>query len=231
MSLLLSSVVRPLCGILVAAAIGLSVGPRLSQPVSASVDAFSSDPEASVSATQSSQSVLRSIASLRPGDRVLTADAHDRTVQPTAVDPTTWRLVRTEATAELSDNLTDTWQVACLQGPDWLARYGRVGSEVPPPVDLEDLAAPAGMRFVVAAVEPCPEIEQSPGRVVLTTVSHLNAARVDVTVRDSSGTIEVIETTGPHKFCRLPWDAPEDEPLPADIQDMTAHPEWWASAA
>ena len=70
--------------------------------------------------------------------------------------------------------------------------------------------------------------------MVLTTVNHLNAVRVDVQVRTADGGSDTIETTTPHKFCRLPQsllngEDPPSASLPAGVEDMAVKSEWWAS--
>ena len=46
----------------------------------------------------------------------------------------------------------------------------------------------------------CPQIDAGPGRVVLTTVNHLNKYVFELTIRDATGRCETVHTTGFHKF-------------------------------
>ena len=167
--------------------------------------------------------------------RVAGGDTADLTVHSTAVDPDSWRLVTLSADSVWPDGTVDRWHAQTLQGPQWLATYGEVGRTVPPPVDLEEMGTSEHLDFRVESLGPCPEIDTRPGRVVLATVSHLNNARIDVHVRNANGQADTIETTAPHKFCRLPrpmlnGDDPPSATLPTDVEDMAAHPEWWAAA-
>ena len=184
-------------------------------------------------------------------------------VPPSAVDPDTWSLVTLRADLLWPDGTVDDLHAQTLQPPEWIARHAvRPGHPCPVPLDLAEMGIGADIRPTVVAIEPCPQIEHAPGRVVLTTVNHLNRARVDVHVRPaddsrlaggSLAAVEVIETTAPHKFLRLPrsmaaGQGSGDEPPaaslasvalptklptkpPADIDDMDAHPAWWAAAA
>ncbi len=73
--------------------------------------------------------------------------------------------------------------------PDWLAFHdgALVGSTVPIPLDLEEMGLPEGMTAQVTGNEPCPAIDQGPGRVVLTTVNHLNPRVVELTLQVGAG--------------------------------------------
>ena len=48
--------------------------------------------------------------------------------------------------------------------------------------------------------EHCPEIKEGPGRVVLSTVNHLNKYVFELTIRDAAGHSETVHATGFHKF-------------------------------
>jgi hypothetical protein len=71
---------------------------------------------------------------------------------------------------------------------------------VPIPLDLEEMGLPEGMTAKVTANEPCPAIESGPGRVVLTTVNHLNPSVVELTLAAHDGTRETVRPTAFHKF-------------------------------
>ena len=56
------------------------------------------------------------------------------------------------------------------------------------------------LRAKVVADEPCPPIAKGPGRVVLTTVNHLNPYVFELRLADSNGHAETVRSTGYHKF-------------------------------
>jgi hypothetical protein len=152
---------------------------------------------------------------VRVGGRVLTRGAEpDRSLE-TAVDARTWRHLTLEGTERWPDGTVDRICVESLLPPEWLARHGgaAVGSTVPLPLDLNEMGLPEGMTARVVANEPCPPIEAGPGRVVLTTVNHLNPRVVELTLAAPDGTRETVRPTAFHKFyseTRGRWLSAED---------------------
>jgi hypothetical protein len=149
----------------------------------------------------------RPIETLRVGQRVATYSV-DEASSETRVDPATWRLLRLSATTTWGDGTLDVTTVETLQPPSWVKLAGaNVGAMVPLPLDLVEMGLPAEMRAEVIANEPCPQLERGSGRVVLTTVNHLNNDVYELTVGSLGGQSEVIRTTGFHKFYRQGDDA------------------------
>ena len=143
----------------------------------------------------------RPIEQVRVGDRVLTTATTSVKSQPTAVNPRTWRKLRLRATLYWDDGTRDEMRVETLQPCNWIAKYqASVGTQVPLPLDLVEMGLPADLQATVQAIEPCPEIRDGPGQVVLTTVSHLNAELFDLTVRDATGSQQTIGVTAHHKI-------------------------------
>ena len=62
------------------------------------------------------------------------------------------------------------------------------------------MGLPRDLRATVLSVEHCPEIKEGPGRVVLSTVNHLNKYVFELTIRDAAGHSETVHATGFHKF-------------------------------
>jgi len=94
----------------------------------------------------------------------------------------------------------------------------RVGGLVPLPVDLLDMGLPSDVYGTVTSNEPCPTITAGPGRLVLTTVSHLNRDVRELALQGASGS-EVVRPTGLHKFYREhsgEWVSAQDL-LPGEI--------------
>jgi RHS repeat-associated protein len=146
-------------------------------------------------------SSFKPIESLRVGVRVVTNDVHGTEPGPTAVDPRTWRLVKMRAWERWADGTWDDINIETLQPPEWLVVHKvRVGANVLIPLDLVEMGLPEDLQAEVLAVESCPPIKLAPGRVILTTVNHLNRYLFEVTVEDASGNQEKIRPTGFHKF-------------------------------
>jgi hypothetical protein len=69
-------------------------------------------------------------------------------------------------------------------------------------LDLAEMGAPEGLRGQIVSVGLTPEIEDGPGRVVMTTVNHLSNFVSELTVADASGQLDRLGVTGWHKFFR-----------------------------
>ncbi len=63
-----------------------------------------------------------------------------------------------------------------------------------------EMGLPEHLTGQVTRILPCPEIVEGPGRVVLTTVNHLNPDVVELTLQDSTGSEETLRPTATHKF-------------------------------
>jgi Pretoxin HINT domain len=148
----------------------------------------------------SSSESFQAIETLRVGQRVLTGLASDAN-RTTAVDSTSWKKLSLKADYAWVDGTRDAFIVETLQPPEFLVHHSaEVGSRVPMPLDVQEMGCPDGLMAVVESIEPCPAIQDSDGRVVLTTVNHLNTACRALTVRDHSGNTETIQTTDYHPF-------------------------------
>lgn len=162
----------------------------------------------------------QAIETIRVGQRVLTAapegislDVHNHddvyhSTAPqdgkTAVDPATWRLIRMRAEQKWNDGTVDDINIETLQPLTWLKRFQIVkGGRAPIPLDLVEMGIDESLSATVLDILPCPEIEKGPGRVVLTTVDHLNHDVLELTVRHANGETDSIRTTGAHKFYDL----------------------------
>jgi hypothetical protein len=159
-------------------------------------------------------SSFKPIESLRVGDRVITNDLHGTKSAPTAVDPRTWRLVKMRTWERWADGTWDDINIETLQPPEWLAAHKvQVGAKVPIPLDLVEMGMSEHLQGEVLAVEPCPAIKPGRGRVILTTINHLNRYVLELTVEDGRGNQEKIRPTGFHKFFRATdgkWVSAED---------------------
>ncbi len=144
----------------------------------------------------------KAIEAIRIGQRVVTQDAA-ASGKPigTAVDPATWRKVILRADWRWKDRTLDDVNVETLVPPEWLEKnHVRVGAMVPLPLDLVEMGLPDDLQAKVLSVEPCPPIKPGLGRVVLTTVNHLNNYVFGLTLASGDGRRETLRPTGFHKF-------------------------------
>ena len=149
------------------------------------------------------------IESIRVGQRVATdgglsnSGAVAADPDATAVDPRSWRLVTIQAEQAWADGTLDRWEVETLQPAEWLALHQADAGgwiDLSAVLDLAEMGAPAGLRGQILSVGPTPAIEAGPGRVVLTTVSHLNGFVFELTLRNAVGEIDTLGVTGYHRF-------------------------------
>jgi hypothetical protein len=119
------------------------------------------------------------------------------------LNPATWKLVRMRAEIPWDDGTLDDINVETLQSPAWLRDHdAHVGGWVPIPMDLAEMGLPEGLQAKVLAIERCPSIDDGAGRVVLTTINHLNADVMELTVETADGRRETFQPTGAHKLYR-----------------------------
>jgi hypothetical protein len=144
--------------------------------------------------------VTQAIETIRVGERVVTPETIPGFSLPTAVDPATWRLVSLRMLNRWADGTADTMLVQTVQPPQWLSEHQvKVGARVPIPLDLKEMGVEDQLAEVTA-VSACPPIETGPGRVVLTTVNHLNSFLFDLTVQGERAPPSQITVTGWHKL-------------------------------
>lgn len=154
----------------------------------------------SISSSAQAGTTHINIEDIRVGQRVLTGLAADA-LRATKVDPATWKCVTLVAEWTWPDGTLDTFHVQSLQSAEWLAASGaQIGSQVPLPVDLQEMGCPPHLLANIKNVEPCPQIQDAPGCVVLTTVNHLNPNCRVLTVRSTACASEEIRTTDYHPF-------------------------------
>lgn len=149
------------------------------------------------------------IEQIHVGQRVATdggvangADGKTKADDPNAteVDPKTWRLVNLEIDALTEDGRIDVMEVQELMPlTTLLAEHAAPGMHIPVPLDLGDINE-VGQGAIVESIDPCPQIESGPGRVVLTTITHLNDYGFHLTLADATGNTETLGITGFHKM-------------------------------
>jgi hypothetical protein len=143
----------------------------------------------------------QAIETIQVGQRVISDDPTVQLDNTTSVDPATWRKLRLTAVWVWEDGTCDDWEVVTLQPLTWIEQHQlTVGGPAPIPLDLDEMGAPDDLRAIVAAIEPCPVIQTGPGRVVLTTVNHLNPAIHELAFRDAQQQQTSVQTTRFHKF-------------------------------
>jgi RHS repeat-associated protein len=145
----------------------------------------------------------KAIEELRVGERVWAGNWEHPDDPDTDVDPRTWRHLTLAAQSRWADGTIDDINVETLQPPEWVTMHkAEVGTIVPVPIDLVEMGMPATLKARVVANKNCPPIRPGAGRVILTTINHLNAAVHELTLEDSAGHRERIRPTTWHKFCR-----------------------------
>ncbi|HNQ25052.1 MAG TPA: RHS repeat-associated core domain-containing protein [Phycisphaerae bacterium] len=125
------------------------------------------------------------------GDRVVTTDSPDGpSVEWTSVEPGTWRLVTLEMPNP--DGSDDVLQIELLRPLEWISSvHAEAGGWIEFSLPEMSIEGPAA----VVSIAPCPPIEAGVGRVVLGTVTHLNAFVLEITLE---GLEEPLEPTRTH---------------------------------
>lgn len=120
---------------------------------------------------------------------------------PEQVTKAEYRLIRLRAYDVWADGTLDQINVQTLQPWQWIQQHeAHVGAFAPLPLDALEMGLPEGMTGTVDDILPCPEFEQGRGRIVLTTVNHLNNNVIELTLQNEAGKRETLRPTGTHKF-------------------------------
>jgi Pretoxin HINT domain len=123
------------------------------------------------------------------------------------IDRAEYRLVKIRAQEVWADGTIDRINVETLQPTHWLQAHDvHVGGQAPLPLDVEEMGMAPGLTGKVVDVLPCPRIRPGPGRVVLTTINHLNPDVIELTLEDESSNRETLRPTGTHKFYSVSQD-------------------------
>jgi hypothetical protein len=147
------------------------------------------------------QLTTRPIEKIQVGQRVIADDPDVVVSSQTAVDPKTWRKLKLEMVQFWPDGTRDDLYFETLQPLEWVtAHHIEVGAWTSVPLDLQEMGYDPNELAQVIAVEACPPIEDGPGRVVISTVNHLNAAIHELTFRNDQGEQSSVKTTRYHKF-------------------------------
>ncbi len=111
----------------------------------------------------------------------------------TKVNPKTWRLITIEA---------GDWEVQTLEPLRWIRRHHLTNGSsllLSDVLDLAEMDVPNNLVGRVDLISACMAIAKGRGRVVLTTVSHLNDFVFHLTLDEASGQADTIGITGYHK--------------------------------
>ena len=143
-----------------------------------------------------SHGATRNIEAIHVGQRVVAGNPDRRDLarsSDTIVDPVSWRLLRLHAEDRWADGTLDTVEVETLRPRASIEKHhASVGAMVPLPLDLVEMGMSPTLQAKVVADEPCPAIAKGPGRVVLTTVNHLNAYVFELQLADCKGHTETV---------------------------------------
>ena len=112
-----------------------------------------------------------------------------------------FRLVTLEARVAAPNGMIDDIHIASIQPTAWIDEHRvHVGGWAPAPLDAMEMGLPDDLQAKVVDIQPCPTIRPGAGRIVLTTVNHLNSDVRELTLRDPLGTEEKLRPTATHKF-------------------------------
>ena len=138
------------------------------------------------------------IETIRVGQRVISENPDG--VEDHVVPSAAWKLLTMRAVETWTDETRDEYRIQTLQSPEWIETHeARVGQLAPIPLDLQEMGGPSDLLAEVLRIEPCPPLEDGPGELVTTTVSHLNAYVFELKLRGLQG-LETIRVTGHHKI-------------------------------
>ena len=117
------------------------------------------------------------------------------------IEKAEYRLVKLKAHSVWADGTVDTINVETLQPWQWIHHHEvRVQGYAPMPIDALEMGLPEDLTGKVIDILPCPPLRAGPGRLVLTTVDHLNKDVIELTLLNSDGDPETLRPTGTHKF-------------------------------
>ncbi|HUG66750.1 MAG TPA: polymorphic toxin-type HINT domain-containing protein, partial [Pirellulaceae bacterium] len=120
---------------------------------------------------------------------------------PEQITRADYRLIRLRAYDVWADGTLDQINVETLQPWQWIQEHeAHIGAFAPLPLDAVEMGLPEGMTGTVDDILPCPEFEAGRGRIVLTTVNHLNREVLELTLEGESSPRETLRPTGTHKF-------------------------------
>ncbi len=139
------------------------------------------------------------IEQIRVGQRVVTYNSAQN-AHTTEVDPKTWKKLSLHAVDIWEDGTRDEHFIETLQPLNWiLANQIEVGGPSPIPFDLQEMGGNEGLQATVTKIDDCPSITAGCGRVVISTITHLNNHCCEVVLTDGTRS-ETITTTERHPF-------------------------------
>ena len=138
------------------------------------------------------------IETIRVGQRVISENPDG--AEACIVPSTAWKLLTMRAVETWADGTRDEYRIQTLQSPEWIETHDvGIGRLAPIPLDLKEMGGPSDLQAKVLGIEPCPPLEDGPGELVTTTVSHRNAYVFELELRGLHG-LETILVTGHHKI-------------------------------
>ncbi|MFD0892905.1 HNH endonuclease [Luteolibacter ambystomatis] len=140
----------------------------------------------------------RTIESLQVGDRVLTTDD----ASTTEVDPASWKKITLRMpNPECPSDLVD---LSLLRSDEWIALTGAApGRQVW--IALEEMGLQGFAE--VREIAPCPRISEGTGRVVLSTITHLNTFVMEVRMQGRADTLRLTDRHRLYSATRQDWVA------------------------
>ncbi len=140
---------------------------------------------------------LGPIKEVRVGNRLISTE--ESYLGDTAVDEATWKVVQIGMPG--SEN-AGALELELLRSPEWMAAMGAaVGQEI----WLEVPEASIAGFGVVEAIEPCPAVEDGPGRVVLATIRVWSEDVVQVWLKGLDAPLEATADHPVYSVTRKAW--------------------------
>ena len=133
------------------------------------------------------------------GDRVPFEKDTANHSHPTAVDAKTWKKVSIKGEQRWNDGTVHSMEIETLVSPVWIESHEiKVGKNISLTEDFESLALDENIHARITKIENCPKIATGSGRVVLTTVDHLDRGTGELTFVTDDGKTETVVIDGNH---------------------------------
>jgi len=167
---------------------------------------------------------LRNIEDIKVGERVA-SNSTNLQDSYTSINEATHKKLILYAECSWEGIDKDEIRIETLQSNEWILNNAiKIGSLIPPPLDLEEMGLPVDLLFEVKEIQPCPKIARGKGRVITTTVNHFNNDIYELEIESNEGSFEKIHTTGSHKFyCKIAqkWITAQDLEIGEEFNSLT----------
>lgn len=134
---------------------------------------------------------------VKAGDRIVVTESDKP--KPTVVDPQTWKLVTLRS--ETDGDKHESINIHTIVSPEWLkSNNANAGAVVSLPLDLEEAGLDDDLRAKIMGINPCPEIKDGSGRIVLSTIDFMASDVYEMTCQHGDGHRETVKRAGSHRY-------------------------------